>query len=136
MTTEDEAVQATRAGLKAAGVPMDADGRVLSLSHLLASIAEEGGGVIDAGTAMEWSVRIEAGEHALVDLGRRVTETTAIVRTVPEVADLALDALTKDALRVLSRAIPQFIYGASMEVVAAAAAPLLDLRKAEEGAGS
>lgn len=132
MTTEDEAVQATREGLKAAGVPLDADGRVVPVSGKLAKIAEEGGGVLDAETAMAWSVQVEAGEQALIDIARKIVETGNIVKMAPPLAEVAFSAFQKAAVNLLARAVPQFIYGLSTQDIMSAARPLMDFRQAEE----
>jgi hypothetical protein len=134
MTTEDEALKATREGLAAAGVALDKDGRVKPVSSFLADIAKEGGGVLDADTATEYSIRIEAGEAALLYIARTLVDTGSVAKAAPSIATLAWSAFQAGAIKQLSRAIPQFIYGLSTQAVADAAAPLMDLRKAEQAA--
>jgi hypothetical protein len=132
MTTEDEALEATRAGLRAAGVALDDEGRVVPVSGILAEIAQAGGGVLDAETAVDLSVRTAAGEDAVLKIARLLTSTASAVRANPDLAIIIFAAFQQDAIALLSRAVPQFIYGLSTTEVSAAAAPLLAFRKAQE----
>lgn len=135
MTTEDEALEATRDGLRAAGITLDAEGRVVPVSGVLADIAEAGGGVLDAETALDLSVRAEAGESAILSLARMLVASGSLTKEHPPMADLVWGAFQSDAMRVLSRAVPQFIYGLSTEDVTKAAAPLIEFRKAQQETG-
>jgi hypothetical protein len=134
MTTEDEALEATRAGLRDAGVPLDDDGRVIPVSGHLAEIAQAGGGVLDAETAVDLSVRTAAGEDAILNIARLLTASAASARDYPPQAGAIFAAFQHDALNILSRAVPQFIYGLSTAEVSKAAAPLLEFRKAQKEA--
>ena len=137
MTTEDEALKATREALEAAGVELDADGRVKPISARLAELAQDGGAVLDAETLTDWSVRGQVGEQALLTLARRAVATTTLAKEWPEMRGAAYEAFHRIVVDVLSRAVPQFIYGQSPEVIREAGAALLDFRakRAEERAG-
>lgn len=131
MTTEDEALDAARNGLREAGVQLDENGRVVPVSGNLLDIGEAGGGVIDAETAIGWALRVEAGEQAVLHLARLVKEAAVIVRENPILAAAAFHALSQDATETLAAALPPFIYGTSSDAVVKAATPLAEFRAAE-----
>ena len=105
---------------------------MVRISSQLTALAQDGGGVIDAELAVEWALRVEQAELALLSLSREVLDTLAMVKAVPDLSALANVSFLKRATGLLSSVVPQFIYGISAQTLIEVAAPLADFRKTED----
>lgn len=124
--TED-ALNEARQNLRDAGISLTEEGRVRTVAGHLDQIAQEGGGVIDQETAVDWAERVLVGEDTIIEVARDVTRFSEMLRTAgPSISTYAVEGFMGHLMDHLGTGVAGFLYGASTTALYNSLAPLAE----------